>query len=281
MTLRIASTCLIALASISFARPTTAQTGSTEHRVRLGDIEMAYEMRGSGTEPLLLLHGFFGCGDVWDPFVARLGERYRLIIPDLREHGNSTNPKKVYTHRQSAADIAALLDSLGLRRVRALGISSGGMTLLHLATRQPERIEAMVLIGATTHFPEQAKAIMRATGREGLPPQVRQEFLGCATRGGDAQLRDLMARFAALEHTRDMAFTPRELGTIRARTLIVHGDRDMFFPVPIPVALYQGIRGSALWIVPNGEHVPIYGKQEGPFVDEVLRFLGEGETKAR
>ena len=270
---------LVGFAATSLgALPASAQGDSAARRVRVNDIEMAYEVRGSG-EPLVLLHGFFGCGDVWDPFVARLAERYRLIIPDLREHGGSTNPRKVYTHDQSAKDIAALLDSLGLRRVRALGISSGGMTLLHLATQQPDRLEAMVLIGATTHFGDQAKAIMRATGREGLPPHLQQEFLGCATRGGEVQLGDLRARFAALEHTRDMAFTARELGRIRARTLIVHGDRDEFFPVSIPVAMYRGIPGSALWIVPGGDHVPIYGKREGPFLDEVMRFLEAPKKK--
>jgi len=279
MNFRTATTALLASAAIALAAlPAAAQTDTASRRVRVNDIEMAYEVRGSG-DPLLLLHGFFGCGDNWDPFVARLSERYRLIIPDLREHGRSTNPRKVYTHEQSAKDIAALLDSLGLRRVRALGISSGGMTLLHLATQQPERVEAMVLIGATTHFGEQAKAIMRATGRQGLPPEVRQEFLGCATRGGEAQLKDLSARFAALEQTHDMAFTAATLGTIRARTLIVHGDRDIFFPVAIPVAMYQGIPGSALWIVPGGDHVPIYGPWAEPFLDEVMRFLGEAPKK--
>ena len=85
------------------------------------------------------------------------------------------------------------------------------------------------LIGATTHFPDQAREIMARVGE----------------------------------------------GNVPARTLIVHGDRDDFFPVEIPVALYRGIRGSALWIVPGGDHVPIYGLRTGPFLDESLRFLKE------
>lgn len=58
--------------------------------VRVNDIELYYEDRGTG-EPLVLLHGFGGCGQHWQPFAARLAEHFRLIIPDLRGHGRSTN----------------------------------------------------------------------------------------------------------------------------------------------------------------------------------------------
>ena len=121
--------------------------------VRVNDIEMHYQLLGSG-EPLVLLHGFGGCADDWQPFTQILAKQYQLIIPDLRGHGLSTNPTKVFTHQQSAMDVLALLDRLGLRSVRAMGISTGGMTLLHIATRQPERIDAMVLIGGSEQLRE-------------------------------------------------------------------------------------------------------------------------------
>ena len=58
--------------------------------------------------------------------------------------------------------------------------------------------------------------------------------------------------------TTDMNFTGPYLSTITARTLIVHGDRDDFFPVEIPLQMYRSIPSAALWIIPNGTHVPIY-----------------------
>ena len=58
-------------------------------------------------------------------------------------------------------DALALLDHLGIQKCRAIGLSFGANTLLHMATMQPDRIEAMVLVSATTYFPEQARAIMR------------------------------------------------------------------------------------------------------------------------
>lgn len=263
-------TLALALAlSTAAATSATGQTPAVAQSARVNDITMAYQVVGTG-EPLLLLHGFGGCGRVWEPFVEALAKQYRVIIPDLRGHGGSTNPKGTFTHRQSGDDVLALIDHLGLTRVRAMGISTGGMTLLHVATKYPERIEAMVLIGATSYFPEQARAIMRAVARDG-PPNPRDQ--ACATRG-DTQIRELRDQFMAFQHSYDdMNFTAPFLGTIKARTLIVHGDRDEFFPVNIPVEMYRAIPGAALWIVPGGGHVPIFGRRQPQFLDLTLEFL--------
>jgi pimeloyl-ACP methyl ester carboxylesterase len=79
----------------------------------------------------------------------------------LRGHGRSTNPSKEFTFRQLSLDVFSLLDHLGVERCKAIGLSMGAKTLLHLATQQPARVEAMVLLSAAPYFPEQARAIMR------------------------------------------------------------------------------------------------------------------------
>ena len=133
----------------------------------INDAEIYYEIHGKG-DPLLLLHGFSGSGQVFAAFLENYASSYRVILPDLRGHGRSTNPSGEFTHRQAAKDVYALLDKLGIQRVRGIGTSTGGMTLLHMATQQPERVEAMVLVGATIYFPEQAREIMRSRGPENM-----------------------------------------------------------------------------------------------------------------
>lgn len=246
------------------------------HTVRIDDIEMYYEELGVG-EPLVLLHGFGGCGQNWHPFTAELSLRHRLIVVDLRGHGHSTNPANAFTHRQAATDVFRLLDALGIGRFSAMGMSSGGMTLLHMATSQPGRIDAMVLISATSHFPDQARAIMRGTSFERMPQPVREMYRQCATRG-DSQIRQLIAQFNALHDNHDdMNFTEQDLSAITARTLVVHGDRDRFFPVDIPVSIYRAVPDAALWIIPGGDHVPIYDSTV-PFTSTALRFLDDDVT---
>jgi pimeloyl-ACP methyl ester carboxylesterase len=80
---------------------------------------MYYQASGQG-EPLVLLHGFGGSGARWASVVPELAKSYRVIVPDLRGHGRSTNPAKQFTDRQSALDMFALLDSLGIRQFKAI-----------------------------------------------------------------------------------------------------------------------------------------------------------------
>jgi pimeloyl-ACP methyl ester carboxylesterase len=120
---------------------------------------------------------------------------------------------------------------------------------------------------------------MREESQRDLAPQELQYFRQCAT--GDSQIRELAKQFGDFKDSyEDMNFTPPLLGTIKARTLIVHGDRDEFFPVSIPVEMYRAIRGSALWIIPNGDHVPIFGARARVFQEVVLPFL-RGERAPR
>ncbi len=72
----------------------------------------------------------------------------------------------------------------------------------------------------------------------------------------------------------DMAFTPPLLATIAARTLVVHGDRDPFYPVEMALELHRGIPESALWVVPYGGHGPIFGKNAPHFAEIALGHLG-------
>jgi pimeloyl-ACP methyl ester carboxylesterase len=257
-----------------------ASRSAVGQTVELDGMSLYFEETGQG-DPLVLLHGHGGCSSDWEPFADVLAARFRVVMPHMRGHGQSTNPGGAFTHRQSASDMFALLDRLGIDRFRAIGISSGGMTLLHMATRQPERIEAMVLVGAADHFPEQARKLTRRAAEHG-PTGSELDYYGrCATRG-DQQVRELAAQFAGFSRSfDDVDFPAPLLATIQARTLIVHGDRDEFFPVEIPLTMYAAIPDSALWIVPRGPHVPIFGQREREFLDVVLPFLQEAEPQPR
>jgi pimeloyl-ACP methyl ester carboxylesterase len=146
------------------------RTENIENTLQVNGIELYYEKHGAG-EPLLLLHGGSGCHEDWvyagrDEFIRE----YALITPDARGHGRSTNPANSITHRQCALDTLALLDHLRIKKCKAVGISMGGNILLHMATLQPERIAAMVLVSPTMYFPEQARAIMRQVPVDSQPP---------------------------------------------------------------------------------------------------------------
>ena len=255
------------------AASAAAQTPDTGHMAEVNGIRMHYEIVGEG-EPLLLLHSGAQTTRMWDEFVERFSENYKLIIPDLRGHGGSTNPDGLFTTRQFAEDIFALLDHLDVDHVRAAGASAGAMTLLHMATRQPDRIEAMIVIGVGTYIPTECRQILAIVTTDGLPEAAWAQ-LRAKHRHGDDQIRALYAWIASLADSyNDMTFTPPLLATITAPTLVVHGDRDYCFPASMAWDIYQAIPDSALWVVPNGGHVPVTGDNADRFADITLEFLG-------
>src|SRR6185503_11296836 len=165
---------------------TLSPLGQTEP---VNDIEMYYEIRGAG-EPLLLLHGGGGVGSNWELIFKAPPTGYRLVIPDLRGHGRTTNPSMEFTFRQSALDVFALLDCLGIERFKAIGLSMGAKTLLHIATQQPNRVEAMVLVSATPYFPEEARSIMRQMNPDNRTDEEWQ-LMRQWHKHGDEQIRAL------------------------------------------------------------------------------------------
>lgn len=238
----------------------------------INGMQMHYEIHGQG-EPLVLLHGFSGAGSNWNMFADRWAKEFQLIIPDLRGHGRSTNPSGEFTFRQSALDVFALLDRLGVERFKAIGVSGGAKTMLHLATQQPGRVEAMVLASAAPYFPPQARAIMSQLNPDDRSEQEWQ-LMRQWHQHGDEQIRALWAQGNAFKDSYDaLNFTPPYLSTITANTLIVHGDRDPFYPVSLAVEMYNAIPNSYLWVVPNGGHGAIFESIPAQFTETALAFL--------
>jgi pimeloyl-ACP methyl ester carboxylesterase len=237
----------------------------------LNGVQLYFEIHGSG-EPLVLLHGFTGSSQDWTALTAEWSAKFQLIIPDMRGHGRSSNSSNTFRHDEAAADIFALLDHLGIATFKALGISGGGNVLLHMATRQPACVKSMVLVSATSYFPAQARSVMRQY-HDRLPEQEWARLRQCHP-GGDAQIKALLASAKGFADSYDdMNFTPPYLSTIQARTLIVQGDRDPFYPVEISVEMAKALPRSSLWIIPNGSHVPIGGERWPEFVKAAGTFL--------
>src|SRR5262245_7338084 len=170
--------------------------------MHVNGIELWFETRGAGP-PLLLLHGMGGCADDWRYFGREAFAReHRTIAPDARGHGRSGNDRPEITHRRCADDVLALLDALAIERCAAIGLSMGGNTLLHVASRAPERISAMVLVSATPRFGDPARALMRAMTADGRSEAEWREMRGRHVRG-DAQIRAPWQAMRALADSTD------------------------------------------------------------------------------
>ena len=238
--------------------------------IEANGMELHFDTHGAG-EPLVWLHGGMGHGPDWQYIFKEPPAGHQLVAPDLRGHGRSTGASSTYSFKQSALDVFALLDELRIDRVKIVGLSGGGITALHMATIEPARVAAMVVVSAPRAFPAQARAIQRVFSEAMLSEADRARMRQRHQREG--QLETLFAQVHAFADSGDPDFTPEQLATVTADTLIVFGDRDPLYPVSLAVELRQAIPRSWLWVVPNGGHGPVFGSAAPLFVETALAFF--------
>lgn len=237
-----------------------------------------YEEYGQG-EPLILLHGFGRTASDWKAFIPEFSKHYRVIVWDMRGHGRSTNPDTTvaFRHAVAAQDLLIFMDNLKFQKVRAIGHSSGGITILYAATMQPDRFDAIVPISAQTYYSLQVREFIEKNAK----PEAQYEFNELEKLHGRPKGMFLAKQFYNFHKLQgDPSITPDQLGIIKAHTLIIHGDND-FVPVSQAWEMFQNIPKAHLYIIPNGWHLPHLGAANGvDFTRRTLEFL-KGEWNNR
>jgi pimeloyl-ACP methyl ester carboxylesterase len=120
-------------------------TPAYQRRIPVGSIELSLVEYGAAASPLILLHGIGSRGVSWWPVIDALAAHFRLIVPDLRGHGDSDKPASGYHFTDYAGDLAALIDQLELARPLILGHSLGGIVTLAWANFHPDRAARIAL----------------------------------------------------------------------------------------------------------------------------------------
>lgn len=250
--------------------------------VEVDGARLHYRTAGSGPV-LLLLHGFTGSGAWWDTLLPDFAALYTVVVPDLPGHGHSEGPAGQYRYTEVAADLYGLMDALGVDRFRAVGYSAGGILLLHMATQQPNRLEAMALVSAIHVLPDPVRPMLENWPSLDDTPEETLEYWRTEHPGGEPQIRRLISALRSLgDVPENMNFSAEQLSAIHARTLIVAGDRDILVPLDLTLQMYSAIQDAELWVVPGQGHSPIWPDWGGSieaariFPDVAIRFLGPG-----
>jgi pimeloyl-ACP methyl ester carboxylesterase len=113
---------------------------------QLGEMTLSCLEWRRGKEPVLLLHGMADHGLVWSSLGDALGDRYHVVAPDLRGHGNSTKPETGYYATDIITDLEALMDDLGWQSAHILGHSWSAKVAAIWATRSPQRFRSLILV---------------------------------------------------------------------------------------------------------------------------------------
>ena len=112
--------------------------------VPVDGVRLAYEVHGTGEIPLVMVHGSWLSRRTWDPMVPRLAESFRVLTYDRRGHGESERPSGQGSVREDVADLAALIEHLGLAPAWVAGQSFGASITLRLAGERPDLLRGII-----------------------------------------------------------------------------------------------------------------------------------------
>lgn len=223
------------------------------------DIQLNYTIAGQGF-PLIMLHGN---GENHTYFKHQMGpfsEKYQVIVPDTRGHGQSPRGTAPFTLEQFAEDLKAFLDSRGIRRCHLLGFSDGANVALIFALKYPEYVEKLVLNGADL-YPAGVKLSIQV-------PIVLGWGLLQVIRRFDKKAQpkwELLDLMTTQPHIR-----PEALTALSMPVLVVAGERDMIRDSHTRL-IAKSIPGSQLAILP-GDHF-VARRNWQAFNPLVLKFL--------
>ncbi len=195
-------------------------------------INLYYEVHVTG-RPLILLHGGLGATSMFGPILPALAKGRQVIAVDLQGHGRTADIDRPLSPALMADDIAALIKHLKLGRPDLMGYSLGGGVVMHTAIRHPEVVGKLVIISTnfkrTAYYPE----ILAQQGQVGSdaaeamkPTPMYQLYASIAPRPEDwARLLGKIGEAMKI----DFDFS-KEIAGIKATTMIVAGDADIFPP---------------------------------------------------
>lgn len=263
--------------------------GVSHRRVRARGLEFHLAEAGSGEDAILCLHGWPQHWYLWRRVLPALADRHRVLALDLRGYGWSDAPRDGYEKENMASDVLAVLDELGLERVKLIGHDWGGWIGFLLSLREPQRVERFLALGVAPPWPRRNSSLRQAwrfaympvVGAPGIGPALhrRGRFIPRVLIAGstvrdpwdEATLRAFAAPFTEPDRARAAvqtyrSFSLREIGPIlRGR----YADRRL----TVPTLLINGADDPAIRPALLGAHESHADALEVELVDGCGHFI--------
>jgi 3-oxoadipate enol-lactonase len=263
-------------------------------KIRIKDVDLFYEFRGNAEGPtLVFVNGLLTDTSSWERHLPYFAERYRCLVYDCRGQGQSDKPDHVYTTSLHAADLAGLVEALGIERAHFVGLSNGGAALLHLAADHPERVQALVISGAYAYADTILKVKLtswiRAMEAGGSP--ARFDVATPWVWGGGFLEKNYEGLLSFREKGVNLPTMPvanlirgameqdarGKLARIAAPMLVIVGEEDVLTPPKLARAIVKEVPGARLHVMEGLGHASALEDVEG-FSRVVLGFLEDVEA---
>jgi pimeloyl-ACP methyl ester carboxylesterase len=244
--------------------------GTVSRYANVQGARLWYAEWGSGSAPVLLLHGGYGNANYFGNLIPALVKHgYRVIAMDSRGHGRSTRTSAPYTYHMMAEDVIGLLDQLKLHRVSLVGWSDGGCIGYDLALHHPERLARLFAFGADADVSGLKDGFDQNPVFAAYLRRVKVEYAQLSPTPGDWD--DFSAAVGKMWETLP-AFTAEELRSIRVPTTIADGEYDEGIRPEHNRYLTATIPGAKLVILPNVSHFAML-QDPAAFNAAVIEFL--------
>jgi 2-hydroxymuconate-semialdehyde hydrolase len=262
----------IARRSTEMTTTTSPEIGST---IDVNGVATNYHDAGTG-DPVLLIHGSGPGVSAWANWrltIPELSKRHRVLAPDIAGFGYTERPDgAVYNSETWLEHLVGFLDALGLGRVSVVGNSFGGSLALRLATRYPERVERLVLMGSVGVLFPITPGLDAVWGYEPSVPNMRAllDVFAFHSEYATDELAELRYRasvrpgvheayasmFPAPRQAKvlEMAVPEAEIAAIAKPTMIIHGRDDQVIPLANSHRLLDLIPDSQLHVFAECGH---------------------------
>jgi 3-oxoadipate enol-lactonase len=261
--------------------------------VKVGDINIYYEIKGSG-DPLLMIMGYGSYSGHWMDITDSLAREYQVILFDNRGTGSTDKPDMPYTVRMMADDAAGLLDAIGIRKTNVFGVSQGGMIAQEFAVSYPDRLINLILgctwcglsegIPSTPEFmafitdPERFSMTPEKKAETNLPWLWTKEFLEKNPDVGHRYIEMYAAKptpphvFISQGNVTMTFDCCDRLSQIMVPTLVIAGAEDRMVPPENSKIIADKIPGAEMAILTNSGHA-FYTDQLEESSRVILGFL--------
>jgi pimeloyl-ACP methyl ester carboxylesterase len=239
--------------------------GAPMFTVQANELQVGYDAHGSGP-PVILLHSATSSGR--EDFAAQLplfARDFRCYLPDARGHATTPWDARLgFSTEMLVEDLGAFADALSLDTFHLLGFSMGAMTALTFATRHPERVRTLIVIGITTEREPRASVARRLMDPEWID------------RNDPARAGILARRHDPYQGTDAWRNLLRGAD---APALVAVGDRDPFTPVDHAWGLARSLPDGRLLVVPDCPH-EVVSRRPGLFNEAAAAFYRSTEEIA-
>lgn len=240
----------------------------------VGDCSIYYEDIGVG-DPILFLHGGYSRGIIsFSGQIQPFFHTYRCLLPDFRGHGRTHSEDKEWSTPAIANDMAGFITEMNLGKVHLVGYSLGGGVALHLASKHPEMIRSITVIGCSgfadsTGADDYEPEALIKNGQSKLIELIKT--MHNDAHGGDWQS---FMRQSALDWRRYPGITGEDWANLTMPMFLIRGEKDTFASEDNLLIMQALCSQAEIWIVPGGGHRVHMPMEQGKAVNErILAFL--------